>query len=212
MIPDAVVKVGGSLCGGPHLRPLLATLGAQASAGRTLVVVPGGGPFADAVRLACTHHDPGEAHAHWMAVCAMEQFAHLLAGLAPGARLVHDPAGIAALPPGRLAILAPLAWLRSADPLPHSWEVTSDSIAAWVAARLGAPCLILLKTVDGVRDGKGETVAELPRAELCGVGEVDPFFTRSLEPTVRCWIINGRHPERVRELLERGWTRGTRVR
>lgn len=212
MTPDAVVKVGGSLCGEPPLRPLLAMLEAQASAGRKLVVVPGGGPFADAVRDACARHDPGETHAHWMAVCAMEQYAHLLAGLAPGARLVRDPAEIAAGPPGRLAILAPLAWLRSADPLPHSWEITSDSIAAWVAARLGAPLLILLKMVAGVRDGNGETVAELSRAKLGGVGEVDPFFARILDPSVRCWIVSGRDPERLRELLERGGTRGTRVR
>ena len=42
-------------------------------------------------------------------------------------------------------MLAPYRWLREADPLPHSWDVTSDSIAAWVASQVGARGLILIK-------------------------------------------------------------------
>ena len=42
-------------------------------------------------------------------------------------------------------MLAPYRWLRAADPLPHSWEVTSDSIAAWLAGQLHARRVVLLK-------------------------------------------------------------------
>ena len=155
---DAVVKVGGGLLGatpaadpgaGP-LEAVTAALSAAVARGRRLVVVPGGGPFADAVRSADSRFALGESEAHWMAVLAMEQMAHLLVARLPVAVLVDDaPSLWSALGAGRLAVLAPYHWLRAADPLPHSWAVTSDSIAAWFAGELGAPRLVLVKPVAG---------------------------------------------------------------
>lgn len=211
MTPHAVVKLGGSLLASDALPPLLATLTDLARV-RRLLVIPGGGPFADAVRSVCARHRPGPTAAHWMAVLAMDQHAQLLAALAPGAALVSSGDGIAAaLDARRLAILAPHRWLRAADPLPHRWDVTSDSIAAWFAARLGAPRLVLLKSVDGVRDARGELIPALPRAALGRVPEVDPWLAHALAPRTRCWIINGHYPRRLRELLLAGETRETRV-
>ena len=138
MTIDAVVKVGGSLLESDVLSALLATLSELAASSRILVV-PGGGPFADAVRRVCDRQEPGESAAHWMAILAMDQHAQLLQGLEPRGRLVLGPDDIAAtVARGRLAILSPFLWLRSEDPLPHGWHVTSDSIAAWVGAQLGA--------------------------------------------------------------------------
>jgi len=212
-MPEAVIKVGGSLAGDPGLPHLLETLGALAAVGHRLVLVPGGGPFADAVRAACAAHDPGPSAAHWMAILAMDQYAHLLAARTPGAALVVGPEEVAgALAAGRMAVLAPYAWLRAADPLPHSWDVTSDSIAAWVAARLGAPRLVLLKSVDGIRDEAGTVLARVERCALGGRDEVDAYFAQALEPGTACWIVNGRRPERLRELLREGRTLGTEVR
>ncbi|HEY8468080.1 MAG TPA: hypothetical protein VIL18_00490 [Longimicrobiales bacterium] len=212
MIPEAVIKVGGSLAGDPGLPRLLETLGELAAEGRRLVVVPGGGPFADAVRAACAAHDPGPSAAHWMAILAMDQYAHLLAARTPRAALVVQPGEVAGvLAAGRTAVLAPYAWLRAADPLPHGWDVTSDSIAAWVAARLGAQRLVLLKSVDGVRDEAGTVIPCMERRALGGRDEVDGYFARALEPGTACWIINGRRPERLRELLREGRTLGTEL-
>ena len=53
--------------------------------------------------------------------------------------------GLALLAAGRVPVIAPYRWLREADPLPHSWDVTSDSIAAWLASALGAARLVLVK-------------------------------------------------------------------
>src|SRR5690606_31775884 len=78
LMHEAVIKVGGSLAGDPALPRLLETLAELAAAGQRRVVVPGGGPFADAVRAACAAHDPGPSAAHWMAILAMDQYAHLL--------------------------------------------------------------------------------------------------------------------------------------
>lgn len=211
-MPEAVIKVGGSLADDPGLPRLLQTLADLTAAGHRLVVVPGGGPFADAVRAACAVHDPGPSAAHWMAILAMDQYAHLLAARTPGAALVVEPAEIAGvLAAGRTAVLAPYAWLRAADPLPHGWDVTSDSVSAWVAARLAAPCVVLLKSVDGLRDEAGTVLARVPRRALGGRDEVDGYFAQALEPATACWIINGRRPERLRELLREGRTLGTEV-
>jgi aspartokinase-like uncharacterized kinase len=84
-----------------------------------------------------------------MAILAMDQYAHALVERIPEAVLVDEPGMISeAVCDGRVAVLAPSRWMRSADVLPHSWEVTSDSIAAFVAGALGATRLVLVKPVD----------------------------------------------------------------
>jgi aspartokinase-like uncharacterized kinase len=212
MSVDAVVKVGGSLLASGSLPSLLSTVGELARTYR-LAAVPGGGPFADAVRGACSVHDPGASAAHWMAMLAMDQHAHLLAGLQPAARLVSGPEEIAkVLAEGLLPVLAPCRWLQAVDPLPHGWHVTSDSIAAWVAARLSARRLVLIKSLEGVPGTSGDVVAEapLPAAALAGI--VDEYFERAVEPGLECWVLSGREPQRLSELLREGRTRGTRLR
>jgi aspartokinase-like uncharacterized kinase len=76
----------------------------------------------------------------------MDQFAELLVARLLSGALVESPAEVrTALAAGRLPVLAPSRWLRAVDPLPHSWDVTSDSIAAWVAGVLGAAQVVLIK-------------------------------------------------------------------
>jgi 5-(aminomethyl)-3-furanmethanol phosphate kinase len=209
---DMVVKVGGSLLESGGLPSLLTTLGELARTHR-LVVVPGGGPFADAARRACSLHDPGASAAHWMAILAMDQHAHFLAGLLPAARLATGRDEIAGvLGEGLLPVLSPFRWLYADDPLPHGWHVTSDSIAAWVAARLCARRLVLLKSLPGVRGASGDVVAEVPTRSPALAGIVDEFFPQAVEPGLECWVVSGREPERLRELLRDGRTRGTRLR
>ena len=161
---ETVVKIGGGLLA--HARPFEATLKTIGTLTRTcrLLVVPGGGPFAEVVREIDHRVDLSEDAAHWMAVLAMDQFAHLVVSRVPGSTLVAEPQRItAALREGRLPVLAPSHWLREADPLPHSWAVTSDSIAAWVAGAVGARRLVLVKP---------------PGA--AGSGLVDEYFTHAL--------------------------------
>jgi aspartokinase-like uncharacterized kinase len=80
----------------------------------------------------------------------VDQYAHVLAHHIAGAALVEAPAGLAAAAgPAGVAVLAPYRWLRAADPLPHTWDVTSDSVAAFVAGALDASRLILIKPANG---------------------------------------------------------------
>lgn len=210
MVPTAVIKLGGSLIGSERHAELMSVLSQASEAGQRLVVVPGGGPFADTVREVCARHQPGDSVAHWMSVLAMDQHAYLIAGLLPRASLVHDPVEVErVLAAGRIAVLAPYAWLRALNPLPHSWEVCADSTAAWIAAELGSPLLVLLKSGDGI--SRGERSHLCSRAGLIAVPELDGRFADTLSPRLTCWIVNGRHPERLRELMATGETVGTRV-
>ena len=143
---QTVVKIGGGLLA--HEGCLDAVLNAIAGMERqeTVLIVPGGGPFADAVRDQDARALLSDDAAHWMAVLAMDQYAHLIASRLRAARLVSDAEGMsAAHRAGEIPVLAPYAWLRRADPLPHSWDVTSDSIAAWVATAVQAGRLLLVK-------------------------------------------------------------------
>lgn len=209
--PDAVLKVGGSLSQRPAtLHRLMGALG-KAARRYTLVVVPGGGPFADAVRSVDRRFRLDNSASHWMAILAMDQYAHLLTSLAPGAQLFQAAAGLRR---GRLNILQATAWLRDADALPHSWMVTSDSIAAWVARRLRAKMLVLVKDVDGQFDrdpahARARLLTRIGRHRMRGV--VDRYLARALGPRLPCWIINGRYPQRALTLLETGAAYGTRV-
>jgi aspartokinase-like uncharacterized kinase len=88
-----------------------------------------------------------------MAILAMDQYAHLLASLHSGFALVNAVSEIAGtLAAGRVPIIAPFQWLRAADPLPHAWSVTSDSISAWIADQLGAERLLLVKPPRAIGD------------------------------------------------------------
>jgi aspartokinase-like uncharacterized kinase len=143
---DAVVKVGGALLDtGDALERTTSALELLAQS-RTILIVPGGGPFADAVRSVSAQHPLSDDDAHWMAILGMDQFAMLLASRIHNAELVHRSGEVSrAHARGKIPVLAPYRWLREADPLPHSWDVTSDSIAVWVAAQVGALQLILIK-------------------------------------------------------------------
>jgi 5-(aminomethyl)-3-furanmethanol phosphate kinase len=208
-----VVKVGGGLgrgAGDDALRALCTTLGALAER-HALLVVPGGAWFADAVRDADRRFGLPATTSHHMAVLGMEQFGWLLGVLIPGAERTADPARAAA---GRAAVLLPAALPLD---LPASWQVTSDSIAAWVAGRAGADRLVLVKEVDGLFarwPPRGEPLLRLTVDELAALrpGGVDAYLPTALEnASFETWVIGGRDPRRLTELLDRGTTVGTRI-
>jgi len=149
-----VMKLGGSLLAHPaHLDAVLGAVD-EARVERPLLIVPGGGRFADVVRDVDRRIGLSDQAAHWMAVLAMDQYAHLVASRMSCATIVIDPNEIGpALAAKRVPVLAPSSWLRKVDPLPHSWDVTSDSIAAWVAGCVGATRLILVKAPGAPADG-----------------------------------------------------------
>lgn len=162
-----VIKIGGGLLGVPGALEAVCTAVGTMGRREAIVVVPGGGPFADAVREVDRAIGLSPDAAHWMAILAMDQYAHLLAGRIAGAALVEEAGAIAgALAAGRVAVLAPSRWLRAADPLPHSWDATSDSVAAFVAGALDARRLVLVKPADVGEAGVDRCFAVVVPAEL----------------------------------------------
>ena len=178
-----IVKVSGSLYNQiPDLIPVI-----KASK-RPLLLIPGGGPFADLVRCVQADNDT----AHWMAVSAMEQFGLFIASF-----------GISAtdfiITPLTTTVFLPYRYLRLTDPLPHTWDVTSDTIAAWIAHALHLD-LLLLKSVDDIFIN-GIFQGQVTRPRETDV--IDPFFIPFvIQNSVRATIINGTQPERVEKYLK----------
>jgi aspartokinase-like uncharacterized kinase len=164
----AVVKLGGSLAAAGTLRPWLDIL-CRSGRGRS-VVVPGGATFADAVRMAQQHYGFSDRAAHRMALLAMEQYADMLADMAPELRPAESVPEIEArLTAGAIALWRPYRMVVADRTVAESWSVTSDSLAAWLARRLAAERLILVKSAAAPSPASSAV-------ELAAAGLVDRAF------------------------------------
>lgn len=139
-----IVKLGGSLARDASL-PLWLEMLAEVGGGRA-IVVPGGGPFADQAREAQAWWQLDDLAGHNMAVLGMAQTALMMQALCPALQLAADEAQIReVLRRGQPALWFPVDLLRTrADELTH-WGVTSDSLALWLARRLHAERLMVVK-------------------------------------------------------------------
>jgi aspartokinase-like uncharacterized kinase len=193
-MPFFVLKIGGSLI--DCSRDLIRALCGLAKEGYSFLVVPGGGPMADLVRDLFSRHQISQEAAHWMAVLAMEQYAYFLAdgtGAGLTREIRHPKDGC----PG-VEVLLPYQALREDDGgLEHTWDYTSDSIAALVARWLDAP-LIKATNVDGVLL-EGELAGEVSAGSLVGRESCVDQGTLHLLQDGRgrsCWVLNGTDPRR----------------
>ncbi len=179
-----VIKLGGSLIN--SAKGLVKEIIDHSDKCRDeILIVPGGSVFADTVRKI----DVSQEAAHWMAVLAMEQYAYYLAD-GTGAKLT-DSLKIEYI---GTYILLPYRLLKEKDELPHTWDVTSDTIAAWVAKQLDAR-FIKVTDVDGVYIN-GILEKEIYAGELIGketcVDRELPYFL--IKNKMNCEIINGNCP------------------
>jgi aspartokinase-like uncharacterized kinase len=183
--------------------------------GERILIVPGGGVFADAVRTASDTYGISDEAAHWMAVLAMDQYGHYLAD-GTGAALVTDTREDSIRTGVSVLLVYDLLkrsdggeGSRDGSGIEHTWNATSDTIAGWVASQLGA-VFIKATDVDGVlRDGA--LVSEISAEELLAMGKtcVDPVLPRLLiSRSLDCLVVNGRYPGSVIDAI-RGCFRGT---
>ena len=139
-----VVKLGGSLSETGELKRWLALI---ARASRPVIVVPGGGAFADAVRRAQAETRFSDAAAHRMAILAMHQTGLMLIAMQPRLIGVETRAQMrAALHAGRIAVWLPLRMCDRDDSIPQDWSITSDGLAARLAETLKACAVCLIKS------------------------------------------------------------------
>ncbi len=187
-----VIKLGGSLLDtAPKLLQQL-YLRVQ-NTDIQLLIIPGGGPFANQIRYLDDRYGLGADTAHWMAILAMEQYAWYLSG-----RTTITPTSKPETCREKISIVQVYRPLQESDELEHCWDVTSDTIAAWFAQRCGAR-FIKVTDVDGILMD-GELIEEISAAELEGMGATCadirlPVFLR--KNRMDCLIINGKYPERV---------------
>jgi len=141
-----VVKLGGSLARAPQLQDWITAL-AEHGAGR-VIIVPGGGPFADLVRAEQARTGFRDGAAHAMAILAMEQFGFMLEGLHPALCAAATEMELrTALAEGRAPVWLAYPMVIRDGTLPRDWSVTADSLALWLAIHLKAEGLMLAKSV-----------------------------------------------------------------
>jgi aspartokinase-like uncharacterized kinase len=161
----SVVKVGGSLVA--DRARLCRLLGALADgADGPVVIVPGGGALADAVRATQAALGFPDSLAHRLALDAMAGMARIFATLESRLAVTEHPGD--ALAVGRVPVWDPSALKGGHPEVPESWDVTSDSLALWLATGLGAATCLLVKSADPA-PGSGP-------AELARIGLVDAAF------------------------------------
>jgi 5-(aminomethyl)-3-furanmethanol phosphate kinase len=141
-----VIKLGGSFAFSPNLRDWIAAI--TRCTGRA-VIVPGGGPFADAVRAAQAQMGFDDGAAHHMALLAMEQYGRAIKSLHEALSLADSLDSIRrGLADDQVPVWLPTPMALGAADIPPSWDVTSDSLAAWLAGKIGAARLLLIKQVE----------------------------------------------------------------
>lgn len=161
-----VLKLGGSLLSHAPVTRIL-QLATRTGNGQ-LVIVPGGGVFAEQVRITQQQWQYDDRTAHYMAILAMQQMALLLQSLCSGLVVVNNVAMIRASMQQHTVIWSPLSSELDAAGIPASWDITSDTLAAWLAVQLSMEHVILLKSAEFSSDSS--------IAQLSASGVIDKAF------------------------------------
>lgn len=186
-----VLKLGGSLLDLGDLPIRLRAIFAKLDGGRPLLVC-GGGDTADVVRRWHEAHALDEEQSHWLAMDSIRLNQRLLLTLMPELELVSNRAAADSVwSRGRVPLLDLMSFtsveesqaVRDAA-LPHTWDVTSDSLAAWVAIRWPASRFVLLKSVELPSQMNHWTMEAAADAGL--VDRYFPTLRPDLPPTIWC--------------------------
>ncbi len=168
-----VIKIGGSLQNSSYLTKWLDVI--QTYGRGKVVIVAGGGKFADTVRESQQILGFDDKSAHLMALLAMEQSAYLLKGLMPELQLAGSIQSLRnCLENKGVPIWLPYRLIAGETGIPASWDVTSDSLAVWLANKMQINSLILVKSVALPEHYKSY-------ADLADRGLIDPCLGGLLE-------------------------------
>jgi aspartokinase-like uncharacterized kinase len=165
-----IIKIGGSLETAKTLLHCLNRIEQHYQHQRVVIVV-GGGIFAEQVRITQQHWQFNDECAHAMAILAMQQMAYLVKGLKANVELAHSVHAITKSSSNSIVWSPNLDELNNAG-IPATWDITSDSLAAWLANTLLADELILIKSA--------EINAQLSLPQLAEQGIIDKAFCDSV--------------------------------
>jgi 5-(aminomethyl)-3-furanmethanol phosphate kinase len=180
-VPPLVLKLGGSLISSPRMAAVLQIV---CAATIPIVVVPGGGPFADAVRKVQPLLNLDDELAHRLALLSMHQMALVIASHHHRFRPTETLTDIKqTLASKQIPVWMPYALQHDDPTLPADWTVTSDAIAARLAERLGGYEVVLFKS------------CEIPKFatldSLMSVGIIDPYFKVIVTRASLPWQLYG---------------------
>ena len=209
----AIIKIGGSLASHPEKLRTLCRKISEVSKKHKILVVPGGGEFADVVRNLDKRFNLSCAVSHRMAILGMDQYGFLLSDLLSYSCVTNQlEKAQSILDLGKLPVFLPSNLLFSKDPLENSWEVTSDSIAVYIAGQLHVTRVVLVTDVNGIytsdpkKFSDAKLISKLSAEELLKMQErtsVDKFLPKLLlQLTIKCFVVNGLYPDRVEALLD----------
>ncbi len=212
----AVLKVGGSIIN--NKKRLLNLCGQICKIDENIVVVPGGGRLADVVRSLNKEFRISDSAAHWMAIKAMDINGILISDLNKRMKPVKSRKEcFQTLEQSKIPVFLTYEILKKRDPLPKSWNVTSDSISLYLAETLNSDMHILLKDVDGIYrniEGKKTLLKEVDVKRLKSMKNtcVDSYFPKLISAYKReSYVISGFHPERVKKVLNNEKVIGTKI-
>jgi len=217
---EAILKIGGSLTeDSDSLRKLCQEVSEIAKI-HEIAVVPGGAEFANAVRKFDNKHGLSKVAAHKMAILAMDQYGLFLSDITPDAYVSYALQKTINSYKGRLQIFLPSHFMFHDDSLENSWDVTSDSIAAYIAGKMHIKKLVIVTDVDGIflkdpKAGASKLFEKISAKDLQSWNKstsVDKALPKLLTETkLQCYVVNGKHPERIKQILENKKTVCTKI-
>ncbi len=125
-----------------------------------IIIILGGGSHANFIRSIDKKLVLGDDLAHWMAIFSMDYNGKDLNKLFPDLKCVDDFKNIQRVK-RIFCIFLPYNYLRKNNSLPHNWDVTSDSIAIYIANKLQLNDCYLIKDVEGIYNKNNEVIKEM---------------------------------------------------
>lgn len=216
-----VLKIGGSLGRYPDKLRKLCLKVSELAKKRRLLVVPGGGEFADTVRQLDQRFHLSSSVSHRMAILGMNQYGLLLRDLIPDSIIIERIDELeATFIDEKIPVFLPASLMFDEDPLDNSWDVTSDSIAAYIANKIQASKLLIITDVDGIytnepKKSKAKLIKEISPDELLDKNKstcIDSILPGLLQKySVECSVINGLFADRLEDALYNNRIIGTLI-
>ena len=204
IIIKQVVKIGGSLF------PDYAINLANQLKNTNSCIVLGGGDFANLIRKYDDEQDFSEEVNHWTAIDCMDIIAKLVNDKVDSTKLAYTIEEVNEMSnEGLTPIFVVSEFLKLEDPFECSWDVTSDSIAAYVAHLLNAN-LLIVTNVNGIytqepKEPGSTFISKIDATTLLTFQEssIDVMLPRLLlKFGTNCYVVNGKYPERVLSLID----------
>ncbi|MBD3228506.1 MAG: hypothetical protein GF329_09985 [Candidatus Lokiarchaeota archaeon] len=214
IIFNAIIKIGGSLANKKEGFTNLCHYLKKLYDDYKFIIVPGGGVFADQVRSIDKEFNLDKSQSHFMAIFSESLFGYLIYTKLSNSKLVSkiDSLYDSEKYFDSIPILLPFKYFIDKDPLPHTWKVTSDSIAYYLGQILGIEKVILVKDVDGLYTKNPmeypdiKLIKKISATELSKIEEdtcVDKHLSKLIKKYKKsCYLVNGFHPKRIRNILK----------